>query len=387
MDTHRTDQVAGNPLSSSPLPHWLSKHVTVSYDADDIAALISSIDSSQKAQSSSFQHIPAEIVLHILEYVPIDYILDWRLVCRGFRSAIDGSILYHHLRRAELIGFVGSRDALYMSFLTDEQYDQLHLFRATFLRMDTTDEDQKPRVNVPIWSATHAIFKIDDSWLTAFHDFAEAAKRQNKEDEVTELFLWAVERLQVKLERDSFGNLSWCLKLDHAVLDADIPPNGERSAVRPDLCFGREMTVKVAWKDMLFRFLKTERAFRRMLEEVHPCQLRSFLHTNIETRRNSLSLPSTTSKIVSARYVAISYMPRSTQIKRWIVAGNGRFGSCHHYLGSSEKTIVMISNELRTSPSTRYFFFAEKLPCHPSKSTIFDNSTPTAKTWTVRWIN
>ncbi|KAH7083713.1 hypothetical protein FB567DRAFT_447107 [Paraphoma chrysanthemicola] len=262
--------------SSSPLPRWLSKHVTVSYDADDIAALINSIDSSQRAQPSS-PHLPAEIVLRILEYVPVDHILDWRLVCRGFRDAIGGSILYHHLRRTELLGYVGPRDALYMSILTDEQYDQLHLVRAKFLGMSTADGAQLSRFDGPIWGATHAIFKVDDSWMNSLQAFADVAKRENREDDVTSLFIWALERLQMRLERDSFGNLSWCMKLDHAVLDADLPPYDCPNAVSLHQASDGQLKVIVTWKDMLVRFLKTERALRRMLEQKQKCDF-TFSH-------------------------------------------------------------------------------------------------------------
>jgi hypothetical protein len=59
------------------------------FNEDDVAALIGAIESSQNP-ASSVEHLPAEILLHILEYVPVDHILDWRFVCRGFRDAIDG---------------------------------------------------------------------------------------------------------------------------------------------------------------------------------------------------------------------------------------------------------------------------------------------------------
>ncbi|KAH7067522.1 hypothetical protein BKA63DRAFT_424228 [Paraphoma chrysanthemicola] len=288
MDSHSNQIIESSP-SSSPLPHWLSKHVTVTYDADDIAALINSIDSSQSAQSSS-PHLPAEIVLRILEYVPVDHILDWRLVCRGFRDAIGGSILYHHLRRTELLGYVGPRDAPYMSVLTDEQYDQLYLLRANFLGMSTADGAHIPSFDGPIWGATHAIFKVDDSWMNCLQAFENVAKRENREDDAMELWIWALERLQMRRERDSFGNLSWCMKLDHAVLDADIPPYDVSNAVWFQLGSNGKLRIIVAWKDMLVRFFKTERALRRMLEQKQKCDF-TFSHLEDclrEVRRHRL---------------------------------------------------------------------------------------------------
>jgi hypothetical protein len=88
-------------------PAYISRHMRLGFDSDDVAALLSSIDSSQEPGSSRLPHLPAEILFQILDFVPIEYLLNWRLVCRGFRDAIDGPVLYDCLRRAELICYVG----------------------------------------------------------------------------------------------------------------------------------------------------------------------------------------------------------------------------------------------------------------------------------------
>ena len=96
-----------SPDHDTRLPAYLSRHMRLGFDSDDVAALINSIDSSQDPQSSELSHLPAEILFQIVEFVPVNHILTWRLVCRGFRDAIDGPVQYGHLRRAELIGYVG----------------------------------------------------------------------------------------------------------------------------------------------------------------------------------------------------------------------------------------------------------------------------------------
>ncbi|KAF2031222.1 hypothetical protein EK21DRAFT_63865 [Setomelanomma holmii] len=267
MNSHDTSLVGTTPVPSSPLPSWLAKHLKFSYDAEDVAALIDSIDSSQQTQSSTVAHLPAEIVLYILEYVPVDHLLDWRLVCHAFQDAIDGRVLYHHLRRVEFIGFVGSRQARYMRRLSDEQYDQLSLLHAKFLRMDTDSEVQITSLKGPTWRATHAVFEIDDSWAKNFREYSRAAKMANRGDDADELGTCAVERLQMRSERDSWCHLSWCMKLEHAVFDADLPPRGEGRLLNFDFCVAEPMVIRVVWKDILFKFLRTERAMRLLLEE------------------------------------------------------------------------------------------------------------------------
>jgi hypothetical protein len=88
---------------------YISRHLRLGFDSNDVAALINSIDSSQDSGPSLLPHLPAEILFHILEFVAIDYVLTWRLVCRGFRDAIDGPVMYAHLQQAELIGYLGPR--------------------------------------------------------------------------------------------------------------------------------------------------------------------------------------------------------------------------------------------------------------------------------------
>ncbi|KAL6709158.1 hypothetical protein ACN47E_001974 [Coniothyrium glycines] len=240
----------------------LSRHTKIGFDANDIAALLNAIDSSQDASSPS--HLPAEILLVILEYVPVDYILDWRQVCRGFRDAIDGRILYHHLRRVELIGYMGPRHARPMEHLNDEQYEEIHFLRARFA---TIDEPQRgAQSSGPVWRKSHATFHIDEGWYKAFRTLSGAAARVGHTVEAADtIWLPILDRLELRREEEGFGTLRWCLRLDHAVLDLDYPVEKGRGTfdVAVNLHKG---TVWVAWRKMLVSFLKTERALRKKLE-------------------------------------------------------------------------------------------------------------------------
>ena len=253
---------------NSPLPRWLARHVDVGFDQNDVAALVDSIDCSQ---SSSLPHLPAEILLQILEHVPIDYLLDWRIVCRTFRDAIDGRIFHHHLRRTQLIGFVGTQETYPLNRLQDVQYERIHLLRANFKDM------AGPRsTRGALWAHTHAVFDLDTDWFDTLADISgTATKHVDAIEDADPEWLDLFDRLELPLADEPYGTLRWCIKLDHAVFDLDIPLFGRRLFdVHVSL---RTRTIRVAWKDMLMRLLKTERALRRIMENTLGCKY-TFTH-------------------------------------------------------------------------------------------------------------
>lgn len=245
------------------LPPWLARYTRLGFDAEDVSALIDSIDSSQDASAPS--HLPSELLLQILEFVPVDYLLDWRLVCRGFKDAIDGRVLYHHLRRAEVIGYMGPRHSRPMELLEDEQYDKIHLLHARFDYMDEPRGGAKAKGQ--IWTRSHAVFRIDEAWFTAFREIGGAAARDGHTvEDADTIWLPALDRLELRRMEEGFGSLRWCLRLDHAVLDLDFPLERGRGAfdVHVDL---HKQTVWIGWRAMMLRFLKTERVLRLKMEE------------------------------------------------------------------------------------------------------------------------
>lgn len=249
--------------------------MNVGFDADDVSTLINAIDSSQAFETSALPHLPAEILLHILEHVPVDYILDWRLVCRGFRDAIDGRILYRHVQRTQLIGFMGAKGRYPMECLTEDEHERSYLVRANFARMeDVGHTTPGTKRTGPLWGCSHAVFDIDESWLQAFRHASGSMGSDGIVIDLVDMKWQArIHMLECQLE-EGFGTLRWCIQLDHAVLDLDFPLTARRKTFDVAVRL-KERTVKVAWKDMLFRFLKTERRLRRTLEEVS-CTLYSF---------------------------------------------------------------------------------------------------------------
>ena len=99
-----------NDHETTEPPSWLAHHLNIEWNEDDVDALLTSIDASQDATAPTSHALPAELLLLIIEYIPVGYLLDIRLVCRGFRDAIDGRILYHHLQRTRLVVYLVSRN-------------------------------------------------------------------------------------------------------------------------------------------------------------------------------------------------------------------------------------------------------------------------------------
>lgn len=280
LQTSELDPAASRSADLASLPSYLRRHVQLGFDQDDITALLDSIDASQAQEPTSSScssttpvHLPAELLLQILEFVPVDYLLDWRLVCRGFRDAIDGQVLYHCLRRTRLIGFLGNYGGPGVRSIVEDEFERLDMFEARFLHVDKMagreDEGEKA-AKEPIWSASHAVFAIDEEW---YHEWQrvfdiEKERRENPNDGGALNWRKRVEPLEQLLPKP-FGKLSWCIALDHAVLDLDFPAERKRMHFDIDIDFTLG-TIRVAWKDMLVRFLKTERALRLLLDEVDP---------------------------------------------------------------------------------------------------------------------
>ncbi|KAI4650317.1 uncharacterized protein J4E79_009586 [Alternaria viburni] len=276
LPIHAPSSNAHPPSSSNddhdnaPLPSYLARHIQLGFSTDDVAALITAIDSSQDRSTSTsdrtLAHLPAELLLQILEHVPVDYILDWRLVCRGFRDAIDGRVLYRCLQRTELVGYMGARDFGLMVDLDDEQYESVHLLEAGFSHVEW-DTASDPETNRPAWSATHAVFEIAEEWYDAFRHVGGAEAHDG--DTILDVdsdWYSVLDRLQLRRREEYFGTLRWCIRLDHAVWDLDLPCEWRRMHFDVDVTLQTGL-IRVAWKDMLIRFLKTERQYRLLLEQ------------------------------------------------------------------------------------------------------------------------
>ncbi|OSS44617.1 hypothetical protein B5807_10706 [Epicoccum nigrum] len=244
------------------LPPWLANHLNIEWNQDDVDALLTSIDASQDATAPTSHSLPAELLLLIIEYIPVGYLLDIRLVCRGFRDAIDGRILYHHLQRTRLVGYLGSRNNTTMGTMSDEAYEDLHLLYADFkcLEDEGSDEASETRQTVrrALWSNTYAKFTSGLQWKEAHQLHA------SREEIPSSLNL--LSSLQLSRNHQAYGTLTWAIQLDSCVLDLDLPLAVGRQnfgiSIDPDWNM-----LRVEWKPMLFCFLKTERALRLLMEE------------------------------------------------------------------------------------------------------------------------
>ncbi|KAF2633098.1 hypothetical protein BU25DRAFT_445036 [Macroventuria anomochaeta] len=256
-----TSSTAQNDTDNAPFPPWLANHLNIEWNSDDVDALLSSIEASQCPKSPTLPHLPAELLILILEYIPVAHVLDWRLVCRGFRDAIDGPILYHHLQRTRLVGYLGPRASPNIRDLSDNEYEQLHLVPARFQSIAKARAiSQLQQQPSPIWCNTHAVFKIRYAWWAAHKCHQSRPDFPSRSSMLSQVTLCRTDQ--------GYGTLIWAIRLDTAVLDLDFPlePNRHNFDVDVDT---KTWTVRVEWKPMLFRFLRTERALRLLMDKKH----------------------------------------------------------------------------------------------------------------------
>jgi hypothetical protein len=120
--------------------------------------------------------------------------------------------------------------------------------------------------------------------------------------------------------------LRWCIRLDQAVLDLDFPVEIGRMNLDVDVNLDTRF-VRVAWKDMLLRFLKTERALRRMMDEVRS-QFRTPLPAaDKRTRNKTPTSPSAILKTAFEPSAANVSKPRSITETKAIATYNGLYDS------------------------------------------------------------
>ena len=217
------DPSAPHSADLASQPSSLHHHVQLGSNQDDTTTPLDASQAQDLASSScsptTLAHLPAELLLHIVEYVPVDYVLDLRPVCRSFRDAIDGRVLYQYLRRTRLLGWLGSRQSIPKKLYADE-YEQIHMLEARFLHIELVpDETKEELIRNPIWSRSYAMFRIDDEWYRAFHRIGGAEKRQGHTiDDADTCWIKTLGRLEMTHPEQRFGALRWCIALDHAAV-------------------------------------------------------------------------------------------------------------------------------------------------------------------------
>jgi len=93
----------------------------------DHELLLSSLTASQRASPSKLPTLPAEVLLTVLDNADPADILDHRLVCKAFKQVIDTSVLYYHIQRVELIGYLGPKEGQLMEQLNAQITGTWHL--------------------------------------------------------------------------------------------------------------------------------------------------------------------------------------------------------------------------------------------------------------------
>ncbi|KAH9871245.1 hypothetical protein IAQ61_005424 [Plenodomus lingam] len=215
--------------------------------------------------SPPITHLPTELILQIIQHVPIDHLLDWRLVCRTFHNEINNHILHHHLHNTQLLGYLGPQTAKPMLCLTDAEYDALHLLRAHFSHMQHSTQDAEARGAKPVWSAHHAVFRVEEQW---FRDFETLRLAEHLEAHDAPALWWrALHRLELLVGDEGVGSLRWCVRLGHGVFDLAFPLQTGRMPFFFAFSLGRG-EIRVAWRDMMVGFLRNEGCLRRLVHEV-----------------------------------------------------------------------------------------------------------------------
>ncbi|KAF2646079.1 hypothetical protein P280DRAFT_485870 [Massarina eburnea CBS 473.64] len=246
-------------MATPTLPRYLARHVELGFDSDDVDAFIDSIEASQDPQSSTLPHLPAEILFQIVSFLPLDSILHWRLVCRGVRDYIDGPFMKTCLKKAELIGYLGT-DEEALGYVGRVDYDEFRFLRAGF-DVSTTGSG-----GIGKWNEVSATFQIDTKWMRWFSSRdAEIIATQTNYD----INPWRalVRRLELQVAEECHGTLRWCLRIDNIVLDLELPVEvlSSSNSMHVDLRSGK---IVLQWRRLLFRFLKVATMFRKLLDEV-----------------------------------------------------------------------------------------------------------------------
>ncbi|KAH7139131.1 hypothetical protein B0J11DRAFT_35843 [Dendryphion nanum] len=244
-----------NPLglSSPALPAYIARHVHLGFDADDLNALLDSIDSSQCGSHPSLPQIPAEILLLILENVPSDHILCFRYVCRGFRDYIDTRLPYSYLHRTELFCLFNVQP--FRTYpLSKEQLEIFKTMRMSFSHVEDSRRTSFTALTKRKWDAKCAVYNIDPAWCKIFDTLRQMARSHPTLINEQQLLSEIENSLPYDKYARTSGALRWVIKLDHGALDLDITTY---KVIDLD-----KKSVSVEWREGLLQFLKTENRLR-----------------------------------------------------------------------------------------------------------------------------
>ena len=224
------------------------------------AALLQSLNASQRPSPSLLPTLPSEILLTILEHVPAAYILDLRLVNSSFRTAVDMRVFYRHIKQVELVGYLGhynDEDDDLMWELSPDDYWRFALVRAHFAGLDGWEPGQAR------WEPKRAKFRPMNDWIDTLHGIGGEMQPVNP--------WWdhVLGRLDLEFPPQVYSQLRWCVKVGGLALDIGIPDGLGKDTNIQILVDDKGVVFRVTdWKVLLWNLFSEERALNVLLEEV-----------------------------------------------------------------------------------------------------------------------
>jgi hypothetical protein len=201
--------------------------------------------------SRGFTRLPTELLLLIIDFIPVDHILPLRTVCRSVKKHIDTSVLHSYLCRTTI-----AADFVPVSHNTFGPLSQevgLSLMKFTYSHIENKSSSRTQ----PASETSRAVFRVLPQWLDAYNR-VRASSVLTEEDTGDYLY---VNEEEYRPEADECP--VWFVQLDHIALDLDTgtttrdDPDGHYYTWNPGY-FRFEtaaLTVTIDWKLMLRNFL------------------------------------------------------------------------------------------------------------------------------------
>jgi hypothetical protein len=225
--------------------------------------------SSSLKDQKCYPYLPTEIVLHIIDFVPIDHILPFRAVSHSIKSHIETHLMYSYIRRTKFEYQVDPPDQKRLNdWLDDKDAQYLSTITASFSHLEDTRPVRKrindgPRLGKPVWAAPRAVFKLDPQWFARYKCVRHMLPK-SLQPLSSHLMIPSTQWAYI-------APGAWCMHLDYVALEFDFDLRGQivdSESFSLDLCYG---TVNVDWKTMLSMFLKRlqrETELARRMEEI-----------------------------------------------------------------------------------------------------------------------
>ena len=222
------------------------------------AALLQSLNASQRPPPSLLPTLPSEILLTILEHVPAAYVLDLRLVNSSFRTAIDTRVFYRHIQQVELVGYLGPynyNDS--MMEMSPDDYWRFALVRAHFAGLDGWEPGQAR------WEPKRAKFRPTNDWIDTLHGIGGEIQSANG------WWKYVLGCLDLEFPPEVYSQLRWCVKAGGVALDIGIPDGLGKDTGIKMLGDDKGVVFQVTdWKALLWNLFSEEKALNVLLEEV-----------------------------------------------------------------------------------------------------------------------